>query len=69
MLFHKTKFRERQSHLAHVAFGSGFSQILFQRGVDLIFVFPNGSAETFQGADAKIKVKSCAGVEVLALFI
>ena len=40
-----------------------------ERGVDLIFVFPDGSAETFQGADAKIKVKSCAGVEVLALFI
>ena len=66
---HMRDLGEHQSGLTHIAFEITFSQILFQRSVDLILVFPDGSAETFQGADAKIKVKSCAGVEVLALFI
>ena len=61
--------RKHETSFAHVALEIAFSKVFFQGCVDLMLVFSDGGTKTFQGTDTKIKILSCAGVEVLALFI
>ena len=68
MFQHMCDLGEHQSSLAHIALEIAFSQVFSESRMDLCFVCLDGGMEAFQGADTKIEILSCTGIEVLALF-